>query len=326
MQNVIVTGGAGFIGSNLCKTLVSNGFSPITIDDLSTGFRQLVKYGDFIEADCGDYKKMMEVFLQYKPIAIFHIAGSKSVPESIRDPFKYYENNFSKTNNLLKATVDSKIKHFIFSSSAAIFGQINDDIQAVKEDFTPKPINPYGYSKLIVERLLSDYERAYGLNYSSLRYFNVSGADPECELGEMSDHVTNIFPILLKSASGQQSEFKIFGDDYNTEDGTCIRDYIHVNDLVLAHVLAFKKQLENKKSATLNLGNGVGFSVKEVVEVFKQVTGKDFKVTIAPRREGDAACVVANNELSGQYLGWNPKYQNLKDHVSHAWNWYKTLS
>lgn len=325
MQNVIVTGGAGFIGSSLCKTLFQNNFHPIIIDNLSTGFRELAKYGDFIEADIGDYKKMMEVFAKYKPIAIFHIAASKAVGESVENPHKYYENNFSKTNSLLKATVDSKIQHFIFSSTAAIFGLIQGEKKYIDENFPTNPINPYGASKLMVERLLEDYERAYGLKYSALRYFNVSGADPEAKLGEMSPNVANIFPILLRVIDKKHDEFVIFGDDYNTKDGTCIRDYIHVTDLANAHLLAFKKQLETNKSIKINLGNGVGFSVKDVVDVFKKITNVNFKVRIGDRRVGDPDLLIANNKFANEYLNWNPQYTSLADHVNHAWKWHQKL-
>lgn len=325
MQKVIVTGGAGFIGSHLCKTLFQNNLYPITVDNLSTGFRQLVKYGDFIEADIGDYQKMIEVFMQHKPVAVFHIAGSKSVAESIKDPYKYYENNFSKTNLLLKAVVDSQIQHFIFSSTAAIFGIAEAKEKNINEDAATNPINPYGVSKLMIERLLEDYEMAYGLKYSALRYFNVSGADPQSELGEMSPHVTNIFPILLRVIEKKQDEFIIFGDDYNTKDGTCIRDYIHVVDLATAHFLAFKKQLATNKSVKINLGNGNGFSVKEVIDVFKKITNSDFKVKIGNRRAGDPDLVIASTKFAQKYLEWQPKYTNLSDHVNHAWKWHQSL-
>ncbi len=324
-NNVIVTGGAGFIGSSLCKVLFKNNFHPITVDNLSTGFRQLVKYGDFIEADIGDYDKMMEVFAKYKPLAVFHIAASKSVAESVVNPHKYYENNFSKTNTLLKAVVDSQIQHFIFSSTAAVFGLIQDKEKYIDESAPTNPINPYGASKLMVERLLEDYEKAYGLKYSALRYFNVSGADPECEMGEMSANVANIFPLLLRVIDKKQDGFTIFGDDYNTKDGTCIRDYIHVTDLANAHLLALQKQLENNKSARINLGNGQGFSVKDVVDVFKKITNVDFKVSIGGRRSGDPDLLIANNKFANQYLNWQPKYTNLADHVDHAWKWHQKI-
>ena len=325
MQNVIVTGGAGFIGSNLCKVLFQNNFYPVIIDDLSTGFRQLAKYGDFIEGDIGDYKKMMEVFAKYKPLAVFHIAASKSVAESVENPHKYYDNNFSKTNSLLKAVVDSRIGHFIFSSTAAIFGSIQGAEKYVDEDAPTNPINPYGASKLMVERLLSDYEVAYDLKYTALRYFNVSGADPECELGEMSPHVANIFPLLLRVIDKKQDEFVIFGDDYNTKDGTCVRDYIHVTDLANAHLLVFKKQLETNQSVKINLGNGAGFSVKDVIDIFKKTTSVNFKVRVGNRRLGDSDLLIANNQFANKYLGWYPKYTSLEDHVNHAWKWHQQL-
>jgi len=325
MQNVIVTGGAGFIGSSLCKVLFQNNFYPITIDNLSTGFRQLAKYGDFVEGDIGDYKKMMEVFARYNPVVVFHIAASKAVGESVENPYKYYENNFSKTNSLLKAVVDSKIQHFIFSSTASIFGLIQGEKKYIDENFPTNPINPYGASKLMVERLLEDYEKAYQLKYSALRYFNVSGADPDAELGEMSPNVANIFPILLRVIDKKYNEFVIFGDDYNTKDGTCIRDYIHIADLANAHLLAFKKQLETNKSAKINLGNGFGFSVKDVVDVFKKITNVNFNVRIGDRRPGDPDLLIANNKFANEYLGWYPQYTSLEDHVNHAWKWHQKL-
>ncbi len=324
-NNVVVTGGAGFIGSSLCKILAKNNFYPITIDNLSTGFRQLVKYGDFVEGDIGDYQKMMAVFTKYKPVAIFHIAASKAVGESVENPYKYYDNNFSKTNLLLKATVDSKIQHFIFSSTAAIFGLFEGKEKYIDENTPTNPINPYGASKLMVERLLEDYEKAYNLKYTSLRYFNVSGADSESEMGEMSPHVKNIFPILLRTIDKKQDEFIIFGDDYATKDGTCIRDYIHVTDLANAHLLAFKKQLETNKSVKINLGNGTGFSVKDVVDIFKKTTQTDFKVRIGERRLGDPDLLIADNKFANQYLEWHPQYTNLADHVSHAWKWHQKI-
>lgn len=262
---------------------------------------------------------MMDVFSQYSPIAIFHIAGSKSVEESVRDPHKYYDNNVAKMNSLLLAAVDSKIENFIFSSSAAIFGTS----ELTSEDTTKNPSNPYGISKLMGEQLLESYDKAYGIKYSALRYFNVTGADPELELGEITQNPANIFPILAQAADKKRDEFTIFGDDYETKDGTCIRDYIHVYDLANAHVMALEKQLKTAKSVKINLGNGVGFSVKEVAEIFKKVTKKDFKISIGKRREGDPGLVISDNKFAKEYLGWQPKFTKLEEHVNHAWNWYQ---
>jgi UDP-glucose 4-epimerase len=325
LKNVIVTGGAGFIGSNLCKILSQKSYHPITLDNLSTGFKELVKYGDFIECDIGDYKKMMEIFLEYEPLAVFHIAGSKSVEESVKNPYKYYDNNVVKTNSLLKAVIDSNIKHFIFSSTATIFGIQNQKQKHIPENAERKPINPYGTSKLMIEEILENYDQAYGLKHSTLRYFNVSGADPELELGEISEKPANIFPLLIQTIDGKRDEFVIFGDDYNTEDGTCIRDYIHVWDLVNAHVKALEKQIATNESAKINLGNGVGFSVKQVVEVFRKITDKDFKVRIGKRRAGDPDLLMADVKFAKEYLDWHPKYTNLEDHAKHALDWYRHL-
>lgn len=321
-KEVIVTGGAGFIGSNLCKILSQKGYNPIVIDNLSTGFKSLVKYGDFIEADIGDYDKMVEVFKDRKPLAVFHIAGSKSVEESVKNPHKYYYNNVSKTNSLLRAVVDSGVKHFIFSSTAAIFGIPDGGSRYIDENAPTNPINPYGFSKLMVENMLESYSKAHDFIYSSLRYFNVTGADPEAEVGEIFSKPCNIFPLLMQVIDGEREEFVVFGDDYDTEDGTCIRDYIHVWDLVNAHVQAFEKQLERNKSVKVNLGNGNGFSVNEVVKIFKEVTKSEFKVRVGKRRPGDPDLVMADSKFANNYLGWNPKYTNLEDHIQHAWSWY----
>ncbi|MBU6141208.1 MAG: UDP-glucose 4-epimerase GalE [Proteobacteria bacterium] len=318
-KNVIVTGGAGFIGSNLCKVLAQRNFYPITVDDLSTGFRGLVKYGDFVEADCGDYTKMCEVFNKYKPLAIFHIAGSKSVEESGKNPHKYYENNVAKTNQLLKAAADSGVKYFIFSSTAVIF----DTSGLISEDAPKNPLNTYGMSKLMVEQMLDSYDKSHGIKHSALRYFNVTGADPESEVGEITKNPANIFPILNEVVSGKRAEFTIFGDDYDTFDGTCIRDYIHVCDLADAHILALEKLIETNKSFKMNLGNGAGFSVHQVVEVFKKITGINFKVLLGKRRQGDPASLIANNKFAGEYLRWFPKYTSLEDQALHAWKWYQ---
>lgn len=318
-----MTGGAGFIGSNLCKILAQKNFYPITVDDLSTGFRELVKFGDFVEADFGDYAKMIGVFSHYKPLAIFHIAGSKSVEESVRNPHKYYENNVAKMNILLLATTNSGIEHFIFSSSAAIFGMTKNTKKPIEENDEKNPLNPYGISKLMGEQILESYSNAYGIKYSALRYFNVTGADPELELGEITKNPENIFPILAQVADKKRDQFIIFGDDYQTKDGTCIRDYIHVYDLVNAHVMALEKQLKTQKSVKINLGNGVGFSVKEVAELFRKVTGTNFKILSGKRRIGDPDLVISDNKFAKEYLSWEPYFTKLEDQVAHTWKWYQ---
>jgi UDP-glucose 4-epimerase len=326
MQKVVVTGGAGYIGSNLCKALHQNNFYPIIVDDLSTGSRDLIKYGDFIEGNIGDYEMMMEIFAIHKPVGIFHIAGSKSVEESVKNPHKYYLNNTSNTNNLLKATVDSGIKYFVFSSTAAIFGIQKDVSQAIAEDGEKKPISPYGSSKSMIEEMLRWYENSHGLCFASLRYFNVTGADPELEMGEINVDSPNLFPVLMRVISGKMKEFTIFGQDYETKDGTCIRDYIHVWDLANAHVVAFNKMLQDQQSFVVNLGNGVGFSIRQVIEVFKEVTGNDFNVKLGDRRPGDPAQVISNIAFAKKYLQWQPKFTSLQDHVRHAWFWYEKIT
>jgi UDP-glucose 4-epimerase len=320
-KNIIVTGGAGFIGSNVSKILFQNNFNPIVIDDLSSGYKKLVKYGKFIKADFGDYKKMERVFKKYQPIAIIHIAGYKSVAESIVNPFKYYDNNVSKTNILLKAMVNCGIKNFIFSSSAAIFG-IPQNTENIDEQHPANPTNPYGESKLMVEKMLESYKNSHNLKYSALRYFNVVGGDPDLQIGEIFINPSNIFPAIIQTIDRKRDEFVIFGDDYETKDGSCIRDYIHVWDLANAHLKALEKQLETSNSIKINLGNGIGFSVKEVIDAFKRITNVDFKVTAGKRRAGDASCVIANNKLANDYLEWKPKYTKLEDQIKHAWGWH----
>jgi UDP-glucose 4-epimerase len=317
--NVIVTGGAGFIGSCLCKVLAQKNFNPVTVDNLSTGYRQLVKFGDFVEADFGDYEKMVEVFKKFKPLAIFHIAGSKSVEESMRDPHKYFLNNVSKTNELLKATVDCGIENFIFSSTAVIF----EESESISENSPKKPKNNYGLSKLIAEQLIESYGKAHDLKFSLLRYFNVTGADPDLEVGEITTKPANIFPILCKIASEKISDFTIFGEDYETHDGTCIRDYIHVHDIAKAHLLALEKMIQNKSSFSANLGNGRGFSVKEVSSMFRKVSGSNFKIIIGEKRSGDPTNLVANIDFAQKYLGWKPKFSNLEDQINHSWSWHQ---
>lgn len=314
-----MTGGAGFIGSCLCKVLAQRNFNPVTVDNLSTGYRQLVKFGDFVEADFGDYEKMVEVFKKFKPLAIFHIAGSKSVEESMRNPHKYFLNNVSKTNELLKATVDCGIENFIFSSTAVIF----EESGSISENSKKNPKNNYGLSKLIAEQLIESYGKSHDLKFSLLRYFNVTGADPDLEVGEMTKEPANIFPILCKIAAKKTKEFTIFGDNYDTSDGTCIRDYIHVFDIAEAHLLSLEKIIQNKKSFSANLGNGKGFSVKEVSLMFKKISQSNFEIIVGEKRSGDPASLIADSSFAQKYLGWKPKFSNLEDQINHSWRWYQ---
>ena len=318
-MKILVVGGAGYIGSHMVKQLAQAGNDVITLDNLSYGYSDAVKYGEFVEGDLGD-DAVLDSILQSGDIdAVMHFAGFIQVGESVIKPSMYYHNNVVNTLTLLDAMLRHEVKNFIFSSTAAIFGE--PEYTPIDEKHNKQPINPYGHSKLMIEQVLEDYDKAYGLRSTCLRYFNAAGADPDGELGERHVPETHLIPLILQAASGRREDIKVFGDDYDTEDGTCVRDYIHINDLCDAHSLALHKMIENDKSARYNLGNGKGFSVKQVIDVAKEVSGKDFKVSVEPRRAGDPAVLVADATLARQELDWQPKFAELKDIVKTAWSW-----
>lgn len=319
-NNVIVTGGAGYIGAMAAKILKDSGYIPIVVDNLQSGFSDMVKFGPFEKADIGNIDSMKGIFVKYSPIAVIHFAASTSVGESVTEPFKYYYNNTTKTVNLLKAMLDSNIHNIVFSSTAALFG--NPDNELVKEDYPIKPINPYGKSKAMVEDILSDFDNAYNLKFAALRYFNVVGADPELEVGECRSPGLNLFPIIFERATKNQ-DILIYGNDYNTKDGTGVRDYIHVKDLAVAHVLAMDKLLNKKESFRVNLGNGKGFSVQEIVETARKVMKINFNVQVTPRRAGDPGTLISDISFSRKYLNWQPEFKNVEDSLTHAWLWFK---
>ena len=318
-MKVLVVGGAGYIGSHMVKQLSLAGNEVITLDNLSYGYRDAVKYGEFIEGDLGDSLLLDDIFENSAIDAVMHFAGFIQVGESVSEPAMYYHNNVVNTHTLLDAMLRHKIKNFIFSSTAAIFGE--PDYTPIDETHAKHPINPYGHSKLMIEQLLDDYDKAYGLRSTCLRYFNAAGADPDGELGERHVPETHLIPLILQAASGRRDDIKVFGDDYATDDGTCVRDYIHINDLCEAHSLALHKMIKQDKSARYNLGNGKGFSVKQVIDVAKTVSGNDFKVTIEPRRDGDPAVLVADSTLAKAELDWQPQFAELSDIVETAWRW-----
>jgi UDP-glucose 4-epimerase len=318
-MKILIVGGAGYIGSHMVKQLANAGHDVITLDNLSYGYRDAVKYGEFVQGDLGDDKILDSIFNDGSVDAVMHFAGFIQVGESMIKPSMYYQNNVANTLILLDAMLRHQIKNFIFSSTAAIFGE--PDYTPIDEKHNKQPINPYGHSKLMIEQVLDDYDEAYGLRSTCLRYFNAAGADPDGELGERHIPETHLIPLILQAASGRRDDIKIFGDDYATDDGTCVRDYIHINDLCDAHLLALELMMKNNKSARFNLGNGEGFSVKQVIDVAKQVSGKNFKVTIEPRRAGDPAVLVADANLATQELNWRPKFAELEDIVRTAWNW-----
>ncbi len=319
MKTILVVGGAGYIGSHMVKMLLKAGYQVITLDNLSTGYRDAVVGGDFIFGDIADRGCLDRLFSGYSIDGIMHFASFIQVGESVQYPNKYYQNNVAATLNLLDAMVAHHIPALIFSSSAAVFGE--PAYTPIDEQHPKQPINPYGLSKWMIEQILTDYDHAYGLKSVCLRYFNAAGADPEGQLGERHDPETHLIPLVLQAASQRRDSITIFGQDYDTPDGTCIRDYIHINDLCQAHWLALEYLLQGGTSTAYNLGNGAGFSVKEVIEVAKEVTKKPFTVVIGERRIGDPARLVADSKQAQIQLGWQPQYADLTTIIAHAWQW-----
>ncbi|WP_321277441.1 UDP-glucose 4-epimerase GalE [Thiomicrorhabdus indica] len=326
-MKILVVGGAGYIGSHMAKMLSLKGHDVVIFDNLSTGFEKACQYGQFILGDLNNISLLESIFDEHRFDAVMHFAGSSLVGESMVDPSRFYQNNVGNTLNLLDAMLQHQVKHFIFSSTAAIFG--NPEYTPIDESHPKQPINPYGKSKLMVEQVLEDYANAYGLSSVSLRYFNACGADPNGEIGECHEPETHLIPIVLQVASGRRDHITIYGNDYTTDDGTCIRDYIHVEDLCTAHDLALQYSLKQTKPQALefNLGIGNGFSVKQVINTAKNVTGVDsLKVIEGKRREGDPEVLVADASLALSTLGWKPAYTDLSTMIQHAWSWELKLS
>jgi UDP-glucose 4-epimerase len=321
MINVLVTGGAGYIGSHCCKELHGRGFNPITFDNLVYGYADFVRWGDFYRGDLATPQDLANCFENNRIDAVIHFAAYAYVGESVTDPLKYYENNVGNTINLLQNALAHNVRYFIFSSSCATYG-IPESIP-IGETHPQHPINPYGRTKQMIEDILKDCDAAYGLKYNSLRYFNAAGADPQGEVGEKHNPETHLIPLVLDVAAGKSKAIKIFGSDYPTADGTCIRDYIHVTDLARAHVLALERLLDGAASDFYNLGQGQGFSVKEVVEHASTVTGQDIASVYEDRRPGDPPVLVASNAKANKGLNWQPEYTNLDDIIRTAWNWHR---
>ncbi|HCK80113.1 MAG TPA: UDP-glucose 4-epimerase GalE [Candidatus Competibacteraceae bacterium] len=318
-MRVLVVGGAGYIGSHMVKMLDQRGCRVTVLDDLSAGYRDAVVGGRFVLGDLGDEAVLDALFDADRFDGVMHFASYIQVGESVREPAKYYRNNTFKTQVLLDAMRSHQVNHFIFSSTAAIFGE--PVRTPIDEDHPKNPINPYGRSKWMVEQMLEDYDRAYGLKAVKLRYFNAAGADPEGRLGERHDPETHLIPLVLQAAGGRRPNVTVFGADYDTPDGTCIRDYIHVADLCEAHWLALRRLWEGGESAAYNLGNGNGFSVREVIDTARTVSGRDFTVVYGERRPGDPARLVADSRRARTDLGWTPRYAELATIVEHAWHW-----
>ena len=318
---ILVCGGAGYIGSHVNKMLNRRGYETVVFDNLVYGHREAVKWGSFVEGDLKNPEEIEAVFERYKIEAVMHFAAYAYVGESVKDPEKYYINNVANTLNLLKAMRKHGCNKIIFSSTCATYGE--PERVPITEEMPQNPINPYGASKLMVERILKDYSEAYGLKYVVLRYFNAAGADPEGEIGENHTPETHLIPLVLDAAAGVREDIKIFGTDYATRDGSCIRDYIHVEDLASAHLLALEHLNRGGKSDFFNLGNEKGTSVLEVIQAVKGVTGKEFTATLADRREGDPATLVGSSGKAQSVLGWAPQYGDIGTIVKHAWNWHE---
>jgi len=321
MIKVLVTGGAGYIGAHVAKELNKKGYLPIVYDNLIYGHKELVKWGDFVLGDLADIEHMRLVFKKFSIKAVMHFSAYAYVGESVQHPAKYYLNNVVNTINLLNVMREFGVKYFIFSSSCATYGYPKEI--PITENHIQKPINPYGQSKLMVERILSDFLTAYDLKYISLRYFNAAGADPDTEIGEWHEPETHLIPLVLDVAMGKRDHIKIFGMDYNTEDGTCVRDYIHVTDLATAHILALEYLFSGGNSDVFNLGNGKGFSVKEVIETVKIVTGKTVNVVEWYRRLGDPEILIGDYTKAENILKWQQQYNDLSRIIETAWEWHK---
>ncbi|NIZ10977.1 UDP-glucose 4-epimerase GalE [Pseudooceanicola sp. HF7] len=322
MTTVLVTGGAGYIGSHACKALKAAGFTPVTYDSLITGWEDAVKFGPFEKGDLLDRARLDEVFATYQPVAVMHFAALSQVGESMKIPGLYWKNNVMGSLNLIEAAVDAGVKSFVFSSTCATYGE-HDNV--VLDEMTEQlPINAYGASKRAVEDILANFGEANGLDHVIFRYFNVAGGDPEGEVGEHHRPETHLIPIMLEAIDGKRPALTIFGTDYDTPDGTCIRDYVHVCDLVEAHVLGLKWLLDGKGSRVFNLGTGDGFSVREVIDRSRAVTNKDVPYEEGPRRAGDCTKLVSGSTRAESELGWTPARSTMQQMIEDAYRWHRT--
>jgi UDP-glucose 4-epimerase len=319
MTNVLVVGGAGYIGSHTCLDLSNKGFTPIVYDNLSNGHAEFVKWGMFEEGDIRDRKRLDELLDRYRPAAIVHFAALIEVGESVRNPIQFFETNVAGTVNLLAAAQEAGIDKFVFSSTCATYGA--PQAVPMAETHIQQPINPYGQSKLIVERILSDLDRFKSFRSVVLRYFNAAGADPEGRIGEWHSPETHAIPLAIEAALGRRECFKVFGSDYETRDGTCIRDFIHVMDLADAHSRALQYLLSGGESVALNLGTGHGTTIRELLSVLEIVTGRPVPTDYGPRRDGDSPALVADNARARAVLGWAPSH-DLASIITTAWNWH----
>jgi UDP-arabinose 4-epimerase len=318
-MNVLVTGGAGYVGSHAAKRLRQAGFTPIVLDNLSTGHEWAVRWGPLVRGDIADQKLVGETLRLYRIEAVLHFAASAYVGYSMRDPRGYFRNNVEGSLRLLEAMVDARVEAIVFSSSCSIYGDTGG--APVTESRPPSPLSPYAESKLFVEKALSWYEKAYGLRWIALRYFNAAGADPDRETGEAHDPETHVIPLVIQTALGRRAEFQLYGTDYDTKDGTAIRDYIHVADLAKGHVLALQHLQNGRPSMALNLGAGAGHSILDIIRAVERITGNAVKSISCARREGDPASIVADPSQAGRILGWRPEWSSLDSIVGTATAW-----
>ena len=319
-MSVLVVGGAGYIGSHTVKELVRAGREPIVYDDLRKGHRDAIGDVTFVTGDLHDSQALKEAIVEYGVDGVIHFAAFIEVGESMRDPQKYYRNNVTGALNLLSVMRETGVERLIFSSSAAVYGE--PEQIPVHEDAALQPTSVYGRTKMIVELALADYAMAYGLHYAALRYFNVAGADASGDIGEDHDPETHLIPLIIKTLMGQRAKFSLFGTDYPTPDGTCIRDYVHVTDLARAHILALEWLEQDNQSRIYNLGNGNGFSNREIIETVERVTGKKLNMVEESRRPGDPAALVAGSRKIKDELGWKPEYDSLETIIETAWRWH----
>ncbi|WP_117168730.1 UDP-glucose 4-epimerase GalE [Paraliobacillus sediminis] len=320
-MRLLITGGAGYIGSHTAMYLKDHGEEVVILDSLQTGHRDAVVDTPFYKGELKDERLLDEIFQTHAIDAVIHFAADSLVGESVKDPLQYYENNVIGTHALLKKMIEYDVKRFVFSSTAATYGE--PDSVPITENDSTIPTNPYGETKLAIEKMLKWSDQAYGLKSVCLRYFNAAGADPNGRIGEDHNPETHLIPIVLQVALGQRDQVSIFGDDYPTEDGTCVRDYIHVIDLAQAHYQAVTKMMDTNESAIYNLGNGHGFSVKQVIETCRKVTEHEIPAAVVPRRTGDPATLIASSTKAKNELNWNPQYGDLETMICHAWDWHQ---
>lgn len=318
---ILVVGGAGYIGAHMVNALLQADYDAVTLDNLSTGHRDLLPGGELIVGDLGDAGLLDHIFARHRIDAVMHFAAYSLVGESVVNPLKYYRNNVARTVRLLDAMVRHSIPYFIFSSTAAVYGEPREI--PIREDHPCSPTNPYGATKIAVERMLRDCDDAHGIKSVALRYFNAAGADPSGKLGERHEPETHLIPSILKVAAGEHPQVKIFGDHYPTPDGTCLRDYIHVNDLAQAHLLVLEALFGGKQSSVYNLGNSRGYSVLEVIHAARKITGHGIPTVVAEPRPGDPAALVAGSDKIRSELGWQPAYEDLETIVETAWAWHR---